>query len=50
MKLKRINVDIMRFLVFALIIYLVTAGSIGLFAVITQFQLSFDDTNVDFKK
>ena len=34
MRLKRINVDIMKFLVLALIIYLIAAGSISLFAVI----------------
>jgi len=32
--LKRINVDIMKFLVLASVVYLIAAGSIGLFAVI----------------
>lgn len=34
MRLKSINKDIMKFLVFALVIYLITSGSFGLFAAI----------------
>lgn len=34
MKLKRVNIYIMKFLIFALFLYLVTAGSLSLFAVI----------------
>ena len=34
MRLKSINIDIMKFLVFALVVYLVVAGSFGLFATI----------------
>ncbi len=34
MRLKRINIDIMRFLVFTVIVYLVAAGSVNLFAII----------------